>query len=558
MATWQAVKVADLRKELKRRDLPIKGRKATLVARLEHTDSLPIDRVGRESHYKEEVRRYKEAALANLTTFPYFTKLPLELQRYIVSLHFLYSPPSSLLMGTLKVLSFILSSIVWYKKSWPHQWTFSLPGPRILQYQSLHGPICEHKLFVRKEWQPPNPAALSTCRESRAIALKRYKLCFGTTNVYADLPGGDILYLDWPELSWEWNYSVTTMRDGRRTTTAPVRKKLCDDVVKDLQAVTHIILPSQCWHRSSVPISTSISDGHYTRRMLQKFKSLKRVSLASVSSSYADRAFVGYHTISNSVFQGQPRVAKDFTQVYTVSRTLITPPNDQPCIETVDRWLKRREDLLGDFIGVCFVAGFDLWYLQEDEVKNGIPEVQTVELEHVVCMPPRVEEKYHGSPIGWCCERPVSDEAVGDEGEEPPRANARYNLRRAWACQRLTARIRWWHTSREVSERTAGLSYTFLYLWLSLHLMAVFWFPRVVFLHLKMSLACSLCFIFWSNGQHPWFGCLSGLCVLALFQVCFDRITGMASASNTTVLIKKLQRCIYHASIHFINTESPK
>jgi hypothetical protein len=31
-------------------------------------------------------------------------------------------------------------------------------------------------------------------RESRAVALSRYKLCFGTHETYADLPGGDILY----------------------------------------------------------------------------------------------------------------------------------------------------------------------------------------------------------------------------------------------------------------------------------------------------------------------------------------------------------------------------
>lgn len=85
MATWQAKKVPELRAELKRRDLPFKGRKETLVARLEHTDGLPIDRVGRESYYKEEAKRYREAALANVVTFPYFTRLPLEIQRYIVS-----------------------------------------------------------------------------------------------------------------------------------------------------------------------------------------------------------------------------------------------------------------------------------------------------------------------------------------------------------------------------------------------------------------------------------------------------------------------------------------
>ena len=38
--------------------------------------------------------------------------------------------------------------------------------------------------------QPPNPAQLFVCTESRAVALKRYKLVFGTGNVYADSEGG--------------------------------------------------------------------------------------------------------------------------------------------------------------------------------------------------------------------------------------------------------------------------------------------------------------------------------------------------------------------------------
>jgi hypothetical protein len=35
---------------------------------------------------------------------------------------------------------------------------------------------------------------LSVCRESRSVALKKFKLCLGTPNVYADFSGGDILY----------------------------------------------------------------------------------------------------------------------------------------------------------------------------------------------------------------------------------------------------------------------------------------------------------------------------------------------------------------------------
>lgn len=48
-------------------------------------------------------------------------------------------------------------------------------------------------LFFPKYKQPPSPAALSVNRESRAIALKRYRLCFCKPNIYADL-SIDVLY----------------------------------------------------------------------------------------------------------------------------------------------------------------------------------------------------------------------------------------------------------------------------------------------------------------------------------------------------------------------------
>ncbi|KAF4628802.1 hypothetical protein G7Y89_g9349 [Cudoniella acicularis] len=49
------------------------------------------------------------------------------------------------------------------------------------------------RLQFPKHHNPPNPAVLSACRESQEVALKRYRLCFGTHNVYANLDV-DILY----------------------------------------------------------------------------------------------------------------------------------------------------------------------------------------------------------------------------------------------------------------------------------------------------------------------------------------------------------------------------
>jgi hypothetical protein len=49
-------------------------------------------------------------------------------------------------------------------------------------------------LYFPMNHHTPNPAALSVCRESRKIALQRYRWCFRTPNVYTDLKP-DIIFL---------------------------------------------------------------------------------------------------------------------------------------------------------------------------------------------------------------------------------------------------------------------------------------------------------------------------------------------------------------------------
>jgi hypothetical protein len=50
-------------------------------------------------------------------------------------------------------------------------------------------------LLFHKEDNQGNPGALAACREARDVALKRYRLCFNTKNVYADLDT-DVLFCD--------------------------------------------------------------------------------------------------------------------------------------------------------------------------------------------------------------------------------------------------------------------------------------------------------------------------------------------------------------------------
>ncbi|KAF7858017.1 hypothetical protein EAF04_009373 [Stromatinia cepivora] len=108
-------------------------------------------------------------------------------------------------------------------------WEFSLPGPRILyppidarNRYDINGQSFPPSFEFAKYYNPPNPSALRTCRASRAVALKRYRIIPGPPSrlVYADFPGGDIIYLDRHNFKlfngWEWRPSVsqTSMNKG--------------------------------------------------------------------------------------------------------------------------------------------------------------------------------------------------------------------------------------------------------------------------------------------------------------------------------------------------------
>lgn len=125
-------------------------------------------------------------------------------------------------------------------------WKLSLPGPRTIcpgnpplpkTWKSSTPNVKEEEryqsdlraLYFPKEHHSPNPAALSVCRESRDIALKTYRLCFGTPNVYADLKI-DILYFGpWyffdmsKFLRWRW---YSRYAPGPQTFDPPVKADL--------------------------------------------------------------------------------------------------------------------------------------------------------------------------------------------------------------------------------------------------------------------------------------------------------------------------------------------
>lgn len=83
---------------------------------------------------------------------------------------------------------------------------------------------------------------LGVCRESRTIALQHYRLCFGTTNIYADLDKDILLFGDWnhTELEgdiylWGW-YSLETDHHPNENSW----RLLNLVVMEDLEQVTRI------------------------------------------------------------------------------------------------------------------------------------------------------------------------------------------------------------------------------------------------------------------------------------------------------------------------------
>lgn len=415
---WEEMKVLHLRIELKRRGLPHKGLKETLLTRLKRTDGLPMTYDGRKAYHESKAKEYRAVALEKATIFPHFIRIPTEIREYI--------------------------------------WEFSLPGPRVLKFPN-DGPICEHRLYFPKEGQPPNPAALGVCRESRFVALKRFKLCFGTTNIYANLPGGDMLYMSNPDIHWKWTQSF--MLSGQRRSTQPAHKALCEDVVRDLESVKHVILSATFWRRSLVPMTTMCADGIYTRNCLSKLKSLERVSLGIDPKFETQRVFAGYCKHSDPLFE-RPQIHLGTAPFDKELETFIAPHQQHPH-ETFADWKERRERILGDTYAAHFVAGFDLVNLSRDEVEQGTPEIRVVKIKHIPYIPRRVEEEDQGYPLNWCCDgrddqaaesdedTPEDDSSEGDTSEEDifedseeevvsggaenrihtPRTNSRYSLR---------------------------------------------------------------------------------------------------------------------------------
>jgi hypothetical protein len=148
--------VPALRAELKRRDLPETGSKSELVHRLLENNMWIFTSDGMKERYERRLADFQRSTCTHIVPFTRFPDLPTELRHLI--------------------------------------WEHTLPGARILNASTEYTDAGGTNFLFCKTDNHPNPIALSICRESRNVALRRYRLCFNTHNVYADLEGGDTLY----------------------------------------------------------------------------------------------------------------------------------------------------------------------------------------------------------------------------------------------------------------------------------------------------------------------------------------------------------------------------
>jgi hypothetical protein len=161
------------------------------------------------------------------------------------------------------------------------------------------------------------------CRESRTIALRRYKLCFGTNNIYADLPGGDVLFLDPVDLRWNWTSRTDRPGpSGRRIRGETTNQTLSDAVRADLASVKHVAIPYKLWNRYGEH-GWNLGPGYLLRYYIGKLGGVERVSMSTMPADGVDGAFDGYTTIEDPFFdKPQVKLGSSGNEVVRVDASL--------------------------------------------------------------------------------------------------------------------------------------------------------------------------------------------------------------------------------------------
>ncbi|KUJ06946.1 uncharacterized protein LY89DRAFT_372847 [Mollisia scopiformis] len=251
---WPDAETADIRAELMRRGLSQYGCREELCDRLRGDNEFVLSSEGRHDIYERKLAVIKDQeAAANLVPFQRFSDLPTELRFKI--------------------------------------WKLSLPGPRVLSVSDFRKGSAA-MLHFREHDNKPNPAALTVCRESREIALRRYRLCFGTPNIYADLTS-DILYFG---SNWDcvnvFRNGVVAWASWIKTAMRARGQEMPNVLISDLQQVKNLALPRRMWDMiTHLGTGDRVSAGIELRRKLILWVSLKQLILVEDDKKDVDMLF---------------------------------------------------------------------------------------------------------------------------------------------------------------------------------------------------------------------------------------------------------------------------
>jgi len=269
--------------------------------------------------------------------------------------------------------------------------------------------IVPERLFFSRVFKAKNPAALSTCTEARAVALRRYRLAFGTSNVYFDFKGGDILYFG-PEcfvgifLDQEWEV----------TTSTAVKVCLAESVRRDLEAVRHLAISRGLWenHRERYAwfdydrtVGWDDCCAELLRKRLRKFKSVERISLEHgrqrVEHPEGHEVYCGGPVIEDPWFEERP-----FDWRTMNAREPLDVKMYKKHVPRLEEWLEMdgKWEVTGDLNAVALLSRWDTKDLSEEEKEKGVPEARLVDIRFVPDEPKRIREEFwrhHYWALGW-------------------------------------------------------------------------------------------------------------------------------------------------------------
>lgn len=327
--SWvQTQSVPEIKAELKRRGLSGKGVRSEIVARLKQHNLWVESPAGIRQIHHRKLDVIKQQALAEVVPFDCFRRLPIEIRLII--------------------------------------WKFSLPGPRALNISDVNHDT--EKLHFRKDDNYANPAALSTCHESRTVALNHYRLCFGTPNIYADLAGGDILHFGQSYTHRILGSSSTFLNWMKWSNTSGdwIYQELNKTVVADLHQVANVSICQNEWDLDQLWDS---SDGVRLRQNIKHtFPGLKQLMLVGGGS---ESSLSSYNATPGHI-------------------TLKELPQQSPSIWNSDDYGPRAYKLRKDFLEKN---------LSEKEKEEGVPDVQVVAAYRVTDIPGDDWQRDKGEPF---------------------------------------------------------------------------------------------------------------------------------------------------------------